>query len=55
MFPAAAAEVPFRFRKHSRQKTGRPWVGLNGTVVSRPHCEQVVMVSVLANPPEDEP
>jgi hypothetical protein len=33
--------------KHSRQKTGLPCVGLNGTVVSLPHCEQVVRVSVL--------
>src|SRR5512147_3240394 len=33
--------------KHSRQNTGRPWVGLNGTVVSFPHCEQVVRVSTL--------
>jgi hypothetical protein len=31
--------------KHSRQKTGRPWVGRNGTVVSFPHCELVVLVS----------
>ena len=31
--------------KHSRQKTGRPCVGRNGTVVSLPHCEQVVLVS----------
>ncbi len=33
--------------KHSRQKTGLPCVGLKGTVVSLPHCEQVVRVSVL--------
>ena len=44
----AAAEVALRLKKHSRQKTGRPCVGLKGTVVSRPHCEQLVMVSVLA-------
>src|SRR3984957_8966833 len=31
--------------KHSRQNTGRPWVGLKGTVVSLPHCEQTVLVS----------
>ena len=31
--------------KHSRQNTGRPWVGRKGTVVSLPHCEQVVFVS----------
>jgi hypothetical protein len=36
--PAAAlAEFAFRLKKHSRQYTGRPCVGLNGTVVSRPH------------------
>jgi hypothetical protein len=34
--------------KHSRQSTGRPCVGRNGTVVSFPHCEQFVRVSVLA-------
>src|SRR6478752_10518938 len=41
--------------KHSRQKTGRPCVGRNGTVVSLPHCEHVVLVSertwVLPPPP----
>lgn len=37
--------------KHSRQNTGRPCVGLNGTVVSLPHSEQVVRVSTLAKPP----
>src|ERR1700732_17195 len=31
--------------KHSRQKTGRPCVGRKGTVVSLPHCEQLVFVS----------
>src|SRR5258707_9927056 len=31
--------------KHSRQNTGRPCVGRNGTVVSFPHCEQLVLVS----------
>src|SRR6266403_4067322 len=31
--------------KHSRQNTGRPCVGRKGTVVSFPHCEQVVLVS----------
>jgi hypothetical protein len=36
--------------KHSRQNTGRPCVGLKGTVVSLPHSEQVVRVSTLANP-----
>src|SRR5271157_5459563 len=33
--------------KHSRQNTGRPCVGRKGTVVSFPHCEQVVLVSDL--------
>jgi len=42
------AEAAVRFPwKHSRHSTGRPWVGLNGTVVSFPHCEQVVRVSIL--------
>src|SRR6185437_1937245 len=31
--------------KHSRQYTGRPCVGLKGTVVSLPHWEQTVLVS----------
>src|SRR5205823_1599062 len=41
--------------KHSRQNTGRPWVGRKGTVVSFPHCEQLVLVSErigLPLPPE---
>src|SRR5204863_7320090 len=54
IYPADAPWA-FRVRKHSRQNTGRPWVGLKGTVVSRPHCEQVVMVSRLAKPPPPEP
>jgi hypothetical protein len=33
------------FWKQDRQSTGRPCVGLNGTVVSIPHSEQVVRVS----------
>src|SRR6201998_3354646 len=37
--------------KHSRQNAGRPCVGRKGTVVSFPHCEQLVLVSVLAGPP----
>ena len=40
--------------KHSLQNTGRPCVGRKGTVVSFPHCEQVVFVSDrmgLAPPP----
>src|ERR1019366_2480139 len=44
---APAAEVRLDW-KHSLQKTGRPWVGRNGTVVSRPHCEHAVCVSVRA-------
>ena len=32
--------------KHDRQSTGRPCVGLNGTVVSVAHSEQTVRVSV---------
>src|SRR4029450_13305958 len=39
------APANFRDWKHSLQKTGRPCVGLNGTVVSRPHAEQLVTVS----------
>src|SRR5262247_168661 len=39
------APANFRDWKHSLQKTGRPCVGLNGTVVSLPHAEQLVMVS----------
>src|SRR6202140_4741587 len=36
--------------KHSRQNTGRPWVGRKGTVVSFPHCEQLVLVSARIGP-----
>jgi len=43
---AVAAAVRFCW-KHSRQNTGRPCVGLKGTVVSLPHWEQVVRVSTL--------
>src|SRR5271156_3839586 len=39
--------------KHSRQKTGRPCVGRNGTVVSLPHWEQLVLVSARTG--EDPP
>src|ERR1700689_5125271 len=38
--------------KHSRQYTGRPCVGLNGTVVSFPHCEPTVLVSTRCPLPE---
>ena len=41
--------------KHSRQNTGRPCVGLKGTVVSLPHCEQTVLVSTRCIFPEAEP
>lgn len=40
-----AAPSALRCWKHSRQKTGRPCVGRKGTVVSFPHCEQLVFVS----------
>src|SRR5262245_14978531 len=40
-----AAPMARRCWKHSRQKTGRPCVGRKGTVVSLPHCEQLVLVS----------
>ncbi len=43
---AVAAGVR-RCWKHSRQKTGRPCVGLNGTVVSLPQPEQLVRVSTF--------
>jgi hypothetical protein len=36
--------LPFIW-KHWRHNTGRPCVGLKGTVVSVPHCEQTVRVS----------
>ena len=39
------AEALGRFAwKHSRHKTGRPCVGLNGTVVWLPHWEQIAEV-----------
>src|ERR671934_1378505 len=39
------APANFRAWKHSLQKTGRPCVGLKGTVVSLPQAEHVVTVS----------
>jgi hypothetical protein len=39
------APANFRAWKHSLQKTGRPCVGLNGTVVSLPQAEHMVVVS----------
>src|SRR5208337_5117668 len=47
----ALAAVARRCWKHSRQKTGRPWVGLKGTVVSLPQPEQLVRVSTLGRIP----
>src|SRR5215471_13811003 len=41
--PPAPANL--RDWKHSLQNTGRPWVGLKGTVVSLPQAEQLVCVS----------
>src|SRR5580704_7741822 len=50
-----AAPMARRCWKHSRQKTGRPCVGRNGTVVSFPHCEQVVFVSERTCEPPPPP
>ncbi len=47
----AEAAVVRRCWKHSRQKTGRPCVGLKGTVVSLPQPEQLVRVSTLGRMP----
>ena len=44
-FMLYAAPIARRCWKHSRQNTGRPCVGRKGTVVSFPHCEQLVLVS----------
>src|SRR4029079_15153217 len=44
------APANFRDWKHSRQNTGRPCVGRNGTVVSFPHAEQLVVVSTRSRP-----
>jgi len=44
---AEAALAVFFCWKHSRQKTGRPCVGLKGTVVSLPQLEQTVRVSTF--------
>src|SRR5271165_3361751 len=52
--PVHAAPIDLLAWKHSRQNTGRPCVGRNGTVVSFPHCEQFVLVSArigVAPPP----
>src|SRR6266853_6315468 len=55
IFQGYAAPIARRCWKHSRQNTGRPCVGRKGTVVSFPHCEQLVLVSErigLPLPPE---
>src|SRR5712672_1411419 len=44
-FSSYAAPIALRCWKHSRQNTSRPCVGRKGTVVSFPHCEQLVLVS----------
>src|SRR5215467_9768309 len=44
------APANFRDWKHSLQKTGRPCVGLKGTVVSFPQLEHVVTVSTRSRP-----
>src|SRR5208337_1717645 len=49
----ALAAVVRRCWKHSLQRTGRPCVGLNGTVVSLPQAEQLVRVSTLERGPEE--
>jgi len=38
------------FSKQRRHNTGRPWTGLNGTVVKTPHPAQVTVVSGRAEP-----
>jgi hypothetical protein len=49
-FAAAATPDGTRFIwKHDRHSTGRPCVGLKGTVVSIPHAEHDVRVSVREN------
>src|ERR1700693_179246 len=45
------APANFRDWKHSLQNTGRPCVGLKGTVVSFPQAEHVVTVSTRAREP----
>src|SRR5687768_1019948 len=47
---APPAPANLRDWKHSRQKTGRPCVGRNGTVVSLPQAEQFVLVSTRSRP-----
>jgi hypothetical protein len=54
-FLTYAAPIDRLAWKHSRQNTGRPCVGRKGTVVSFPHCEQVVFVSARGAPPPPPP
>src|SRR6266851_7602451 len=49
------APANFRDWKHSRQNTGRPCVGRNGTVVSLPQAEQLVVVSTRSRPTPPAP
>src|SRR3954470_2221040 len=49
------APANFRDWKHSLQNTGRPWVGLKGTVVSLPQFEHVVTVSTRSRAPPPGP
>src|SRR5215471_14799498 len=49
------APANFRDWKHSLQNTGRPCVGLKGTVVSLPQFEQVVTVSTRSRGAPDAP
>src|SRR5216684_1016841 len=44
------APANFRDWKHSLQNTGRPCVGLKGTVVSLPQFEHIVVVSTRSRP-----
>src|SRR6185312_9225160 len=52
--PAETATLPL-FLKHWRQRTGRPCVGLKGTVVETPHSEHSVRVSVREMPAAEGP
>jgi len=49
----AVAAVVRRCWKHSLQRTGRPCVGLKGTVVSLPQAEQLVRVSTRGRDAEE--
>ena len=49
-YAAAISEALGLFAKHVLHRTGLPCVGLNGTVVSLPHCEQVTCVSIRRRP-----